>query len=141
MSRVDINDTRYSNNQVPMVNTCPNNENKFSYLGQRVVNISRYQLSKSEMKLLEKGITFAPTPGDADIAEIHSEVNKFLRRILLKLHFYDPDLDSQISNFNQIPPGLVKFRRNSTWTPRINDPCVNAFIHNVQKSMSELNTR
>ena len=126
---------------IPPPDTPKSEESKFSYLGKRVINLSKYQLSKSEISLLERGITFAPTPGDADIAEIHLEVNKFLRRILLKLHFYDPDPNMQNSNFNQIPPGLVKFRKPSTWTPRINDPCVSAFIHNVQKSMSELSPR
>ena len=93
------------------------------------------------MKLLEKGITFAPTPGDADVAEIHTEVSRFIRRILLKLHFYDPDLVGRPAFFDQIPPGLVKFRPKSSWTPRCTDPCVNAFINKVQKSMIELTPR
>ena len=138
----DINPDPFLGSSGPMTDIAPHKEaDKFSYLGKRVINLSKYSLSKSEISLLERGITFAPTPGDADIAEIHSEVNKFIRRILLKLHFHDPDPDLRSAYFNQIPPGLVKFRKPSTWTPRTNDPCVNAFIHNVHKSMSELNPR
>ena len=124
------------------VNTAPSdNENKFSYLGERVVNLSKYQLSKSEVSLLEKGITFAPTPGDADIGEIQTEVNKFIRRILLKLHFYDPDLNDNNSFKDQIPPGMVKFRNPSSWTPPAKDPCVRAFMNNVQQSLSDFKPR
>ena len=118
-------------------------KNNTSYLGNRVVNLSNYQLNKAQISLLEKGITFAPTPGDADIAEIHLEVNRFIRRILLKLHFYDEDNDNNDNQLwkQQIPPGLLKFKTPSTWTPRTRDPNVLAFIDNVQKSIGNVKTQ
>ena len=133
------------NNVRPNNGSPTNKENSptdnISYLGKRVINLSDHPLSKSDTSLLEKGITFAPTPGDADMAEIHIEVNKFLRRLLLKLHFHNPQaLDGPPRNLT-IPPGLVKFKKPSTWTPQINDPAVRTFVSNVNRSLSELNLK
>ena len=129
-----------SNNGSPS-NNDPQSTDNISYLGKRVINLSDHPLSKSDISLLERGITFAPTPGDADMAEIHIEVNKFLRRLLLKLHFHNPQaMDGPPPNFT-IPHGLVKFKRPSTWTPKIFDPAVRTFVSNVNKSLSELNLK
>ena len=122
-------------------NTSDNNKHHVNYLGVRVVNLSDHKLNKSEYSLLEKGITFAPTPGEADIAEIHTEVHRFIRRILLKVFFYDDSDDNdQVDNSykSAIPKGLLKFKPASTWTPKTTDPTIRAFVHNVQSSLSAL---
>ena len=103
---------------------------------QRVVNLSDYPLSKSHISVLEKGITFSPTPGEADIAQIHNDVCAFIRRIKLKTHFYDEDNPNDDSFKKEIPPGLVKFRPPSNWTPPRVDPHVQLFANNVIKDLS-----
>ena len=129
-----------TNNASNSVKSKTVDDNNVSYLGQRVVNLSDYQLNKSQKSLLEKGITFVPTPGDADIADIHLEVNKFIRRILLKLHFHDEGNNDNQQWKNQLPPSLVKFKKPSTWTPRTRDPFVHGFVQNVHKSMIDIKT-
>ena len=112
------------------------NKPKLSYLGKRVVNLSRCKLSKAHISVLEKGITFCPTPKGADLAEIHQDVSDFFRRLRLKLHFYDEESPSNESFISDIPPGLVKFKKKSTWCPKPNDHCLNGFIEKVSNELS-----
>ena len=115
-----------------------NNKASCNYLGVRVVNLSNYKLNKSEVSVLEKGITFSPTPGECDISETHHEVQKFLRRILLKVHFHDNVDTANNSYYGDLPKGLLKFKPQSKWTPRSSDPILRAFIYNVEKDLSTL---
>ena len=115
-----------------------NNIKTLSYLGKRVVNLSRFKLGRAHTSVLEKGITFCPTPRGADLAEIHQDVSEFYRRLKLKLHFYDEDDPSQNSFSSDIPPGLLKFKKKSTWCPRPNDHCLNAFIEKVNNDLASL---
>jgi hypothetical protein len=110
-----------------------------SLLGNRVVNLSDHHLTKSQISVLERGITFAPTPGPADFAEIRHDVSEFCRRLLLKVHFYDEDNPNDQSFKNEIPRGLLKFKPPSKWKPKVNDPVVNAFVNNVQQSIPNVN--
>ena len=147
VSTITCDNNVLNNSNIPVIdqNQQPNDcnlENKSScnYLGVRVVNLSNHKLSKSEVSVLEKGITFSPTPGECDISETHQEVQKFIRRILLKVHFYDETGIDSIDNsyYGNIPKGLLKFKPQSKWTPRSSDPILRAFIHNVEQSLSTL---
>ena len=114
------------------------NKTNLSYLGKRVVNLSKFKLGRAHTSVLEKGITFCPTPKGADLAEIHHDVSNFFRRLKLKLHFFDDENPNDDSFKTKIPPGLVKFRKKSNWCPKPHDNCLNAFIEKVNNDLSDL---
>ena len=111
-----------------------------SYLGKRVVNLSRFKLGRSHTSVLEKGITFCPTPGKVDLAEVHQDVSKFFRRLKLKLFFHDEENPSGNSFSDNVPSGLLKFKKKSTWTPGSYDHCLNAFIEKVNNDLVDIDS-
>ena len=113
--------------------------NKINDNYSRVVNLSNCNLNKTHYSVLAKGITFAPTPGEADLAQIHSDVNAFIRRIKLKVHFHKDETTPEDLTFqNQIPKGLLKFRTPSAWTPPNRDPHLSLFETNVNRAIANL---
>ena len=133
-NKIYLKNTNMENSKNTSVNSV--NKPKLSYLGKRVVNLSSCKLSKAHISVLEKGITFCPTPKGADLAEIHQDVSDFFRRLRLKVHFYDEENPSQESFISDIPPGLVKFKKKSTWCPKPNDHSLNGFIEKVSNDLS-----
>ena len=77
-----------ANSQTNPVNNV--NKDSISYLGLKVINLSKVNITESQEKVLIKGITFVPTPETADRAQIHQDVSDFCRRLRLKLHFSAP---------------------------------------------------
>ena len=81
--------------------------NKFeSYIGHTVINIFNIDLTEPQVKALEKGLTFCPTPGPPDKAQIWLDIKEFHRRLELTHHFSNdtssiPDcgIDQSIINF------------------------------------------
>ena len=65
------------------------NKTSLIKLTSRVVNLSNTKLTSNQISLLSKGITFVPSPNEPDISEIHNDVNQFIRRLALHLHFAD----------------------------------------------------
>ena len=41
-----------------------------SYIGENLINLSNVQLSEHQVRALEKGLTFCPTPGHPDKSRI-----------------------------------------------------------------------
>ena len=54
-----------------------------------VVNLSDYKLSNSEVSLLEKGLSFCPTPGEPDMGQLKRDLDTFHRNLRIKT-FFDP---------------------------------------------------
>ena len=46
-------------------------------LGHSVVNLSNLTLSQAQIEVLQKGLTFCPTPGTPDITEIWNDLEDF----------------------------------------------------------------
>ena len=59
-----------------------------SLIGHTVINLSDETLSKAQVSALEKGLTFCPTPGPPNKAQIWLDFKEFHRRLSLKYHFY-----------------------------------------------------
>ena len=53
-----------------------------------VINLSDYSLNQTDLRLLSKGLTFTPTPDVANIGEIKSDLDRFLRKIRLRLYLF-----------------------------------------------------
>ena len=113
-----------------------------NYLGCKVINLSNVSVSDEQIKVLEKGITFVPTPDKVDLGEIHYDVSRFLRRVKLKVDFHDDNMQisqdqNNLSYLNQVPKSLVKFKPLSRWEPPIKDCTLKAFC-NVRNDILNL---
>ena len=77
-----------------------------SYIGHTVINLSSTTLNQNQIKALEKGLTFCPTPGPPEKLQIWLDFKEFLRRLELVEFFNrdqkdtkDPIDDQSIINF------------------------------------------
>ena len=137
------NQSKDNNNDQILCNKVNKTSSVINYLGVKVINLSNVSLTDSQLRVLEKGITFVPTPDKIDLGEIHYDVSRFLRRIKLKVHFYDDrEANSQVENqndfFNQVPPALFKFKPKSNWVPPNQNPTVSAFCDNVKRDLLKI---
>ena len=83
--------------------------NVTSQLGRSVVNLSSITLTQGQLEVLEKGLTFCPTPRSVNLVKIWDDLEKFCRRLRLKIHFEgSPPEDDQYKG---------KFRNPSQWCP------------------------
>ena len=77
-----------------------------SYIGHTVINLSNTTLNQNQIKALEKGLTFCPTPGPPEKSQIWLDFKEFHRRLELVEFFNrdqkdtkDPIDDQSIINF------------------------------------------
>ena len=59
-----------------------------SYIGHAVINLSDIELTADQTSALQKGLTFCPTPGPPNKAQIWNDFKDFHRRLCLKAHFH-----------------------------------------------------
>jgi hypothetical protein len=74
-----------------------------SQLGLSVINLSNLVLKPEQVKALEKGLTFCPTPAGPDISHIWCDMEEFFRRLRLK-RFFDEiisDTDETSNKFKE----------------------------------------
>ncbi len=55
-----------------------------------VINLSSHVLTEIERAVLEKGLTFCPTPREPDMNQILEDLRLFFRRMRLKAYFHNP---------------------------------------------------
>ena len=95
-----------------------------SYIGKSVVNLSDKKLTKHEMSVLAKGLTFCPTPDTPSMYQIWKDLDAFNRRLRLKVFFKEEDNDPLGGNATQeaISPRKEitrKLKIKSTWDPTV----------------------
>ena len=115
-----------------------------------VINLSDYSLNRTDLRLLSKGLTFTPTPDVANIGEIKSDLDSFLRKIRLRLYFSEeisedePSLSSSPTQ-TQVPEFedtlIRKFRNKSNWSPKNQDAQVETYIRTVITEFQKLKLR
>ena len=94
-----------------------------SYIGKSVVNLSTRKLKTNEMKVLNKGLTFCPTPDPPSMYQIWKDLEAFHRRLRLKVFFKNEDENPQDGNN---PPEASspkraitqKLKIKSSWDPK-----------------------
>jgi hypothetical protein len=65
-------------------------QSKFNNLiGKIVINLSDLEITKEQERVLEKGLTFCPTPGRPDYSDIWLDFKEFHRKLELKKFFKD----------------------------------------------------
>ena len=141
----------------------PKGKSMDSHIGHTVINLSDTTLTKAQVSALEKGLTFCPTPGPPNKAQIWTDFKEFHRRLCLKFHFYNDNnkfdhlSDDEVSLINFMADNLEqemnpykhlhkRFVDKSTWKPnRVHQSLdifqrsfklglLNSKIKNIQKS-------
>ena len=79
----------------------PKNTKFESYIGHTVINLSNTTLEANQIRALEKGLTFCPTPGPPDKSQIWLDFKEFHRRLELMEFFSRDNTDSTDTNINQ----------------------------------------
>lgn len=91
----------------------PNNEPKTTD-NEPIMNLSNYCLKEAEISVLQKGLTFCPTP-KLDHFDLVKDTLEFGRKIRLQHYFSQPE--NSVTNANDIAPCLTRFQPKSDWQP------------------------
>ena len=75
----------------------PKNTRFESYIGHTVINLSNTDLTEHQIKALEKGLTFCPTPGPPDKSQIWLDFKEFHRRLELMEFFGREGKDNDLN--------------------------------------------
>ena len=86
-------------------------------------------LTDTEIKVLEKGLDFAPIQKKLKEPELRSDFNEFCRRIRLKQHFRN-----ESENISEVPVFNPKSRQQ---LPQ-DHPCLEVFLSQVENELFEL---
>ena len=80
---------------------------KGSFSSDSVFNLSKKVLSETEIKVLEKGLGFSPTPSFINEADLQRDFDDFARKVKCKWYFRN---ESQY-----IPSEATTHKLKSTW--------------------------
>ena len=83
------------------------------FASSSVVNLPRQNITSAEIELLEKKLSFVPTPEKIEKWQVKKDLEKLGRDISLKMHY----LDGPTPAFSETPA----FKVPSSWTPLIRD--------------------
>ena len=101
------------------------------FCSETVFNLSNRVLSDAEIRVLEKGLDYAPIQRKINEPELRDDFNDFCTRMRLKWHFRDePD------TFSETPA----FRPKSTWVPPKGHPCLEVFLSQVEAELFKMSS-
>ena len=90
-------------------------------------NLSKKVLTEAEIKVLEKGLDYAPIQNKVNEPELRSDFEEFCRRMCLKWYFRnDPTPD-----FSKKP----SFTPKSSWKPLTGHPNLEVFLSELEKQI------
>ena len=104
---------------------------KGKFVSPNVFNLSKRQLSKSEISLLSKGLKFIPTPKSVNRVKLKEEVEVFGRKLRLKWHFRN---EESTGIFNP-------FRRKSKFNPKGKDAAIEIYLSRLEEEILGIDTR
>ena len=96
---------------------------------ETIFNLSNRVLTDTEIKVLGKGLDFAPVQKKLNETELRSDFNEFCRIMRLKWHFWD-----ESENFIEVSVFTPKYR----WQPPQGHPCLEVFLSQVENELFEL---
>ena len=96
-----------------------------NFVSQNVINLSKKDLTKSEVSLLSKGLKFVPTPSNVDISKIRQELEIFGRNLRLKWHFRDSN--------NTFDKNI--FKKKSKFNPKGKDPAIELYLNSLEERL------
>ena len=96
---------------------------------QTVFNLSNKVLTEGEIKVLEKGLYFAPIQRKVNEPELRKDFENFCRRMKIIWHFRNEPSDS----FSERPA----FSSKSSWKPLLGHPNFEVFLSQVENELFE----
>ena len=103
---------------------------KGSFWSDTVFNLSNNVLTEDEIKVLEKGLDFAPIQRKVNEPELRQDFENFCRRMKIKWHFQNEPSD----NFSEKPT----FSPKSSWKPPLRHPNFEVFLSQVENELFEI---
>ena len=105
----------------------PDKRLKGYFCSDTVFNLSGRVLSESEIKVLEKGLEFAPFQRKVNEPELRRDFQEFCRRMRIKWHFRN-----EISeDFSEVPA----FSPKSSWNPPQGHPNLEVYLSQVENEL------
>ena len=95
-----------------------------SFVSDTVFNLSRKVLTDTEIKVLEKGLDFAPIQRKLNEPELRRDFKDFCRRMRLKWYFRDEPTPF----FSEQPTSSPK----SSWSPPVGHPNLEVFLSQIE---------
>ena len=108
-------------------NCSEESRSKGYFCSDTVFNLSSRALSEDEIRVLEKGLDFAPIQRKFNEPELRRDFEEFCRKMRIKWHFRN-DLSE---DFSQIPA----FRPTSAWKPPTGHPNLEVFLSCVEHEL------
>ena len=100
------------------------------FVSKNVINLSRRNISRSEISLLSKGLKFVPSANKIDRAKLkrERELEEYGRKLRLMLHFRN---DERIFSTD-------KFRPKSSFNPRNKDTIIETYLSCLEEILLDL---
>ena len=105
-----------------------NNRLQGNFVSKKVVNLSRRNLTGSEMSLLSKGLNFVPTSNTKDKAKLKMELEALGRILRLKWHFRN---EENVFDLDQFKP-------KSTFNPRNKDAAIEVYMSSLEEKLMKI---
>ena len=100
---------------------------KGSFSSDSVFNLSKKVLSKTEIKVPDKGLGFSPTPSSINEADLQRDFDDFARKMRSKWHFRNKS--------QYIPSEVSTYKLKSTWYPPKGSPALELFLSKVKEDI------
>ena len=97
------------------------------FCSDTVFNLSRKVLTDTEIRILEKGLDFAPIQNKINEPELRTDFEEFCRRMRTKWHFRN----EPTPEFSETPVFALK----STWKPPMGHPNVEVFLSQIEQEI------
>ena len=121
-------DTLKTEAKLPQPGILPKDTKFESYIGHTVINIFNTNLEENQIRALEKGLTFCPTPGPPDKSQIWLDFKEFHRRLELMEFFNRDNNDTTQTNISQSIIDFMNQNANDTETDSNNEEVLNKEI-------------
>ena len=102
---------------------------KGTFCLETVFNLSHKVFTETEIKVLERGLDFAPTQKCINEPELRKDFVEFCRKMRIKWHFRNEITE----DFSTTPV----FRPKSNWTPPVGHPNLEMFLSELEKELFE----
>ena len=94
------------------------------FCSKSAFNLSKKVLTETEIRVLEKGLGFAPTPTKINETDLRADFNEFARKMRCKWFFGNEPTE----NFSEAPA----FRVKSNWNPPKGHPAIEIFLSKLE---------
>ena len=97
------------------------------FCSDTVFNLSKRVLSDMEIKILEKGLDYAPIQNKINEPELKRDFERFVGQTRLKWYFRN----KPNSSFSE----RLSFTPKSSWKPPIGNPSLELFLSQIEKEL------